>query len=67
MPDSNHMEKLLSYPQLSELTGLPVRTLRTLTYRGTIPHVRLGHRLVRFQPSKVEKALQRREVRANGE
>jgi excisionase family DNA binding protein len=57
------MEKLLSYQQLSEVIGVPVRTLRTLVYRGTIPHVRLGHKLVRFQPSRVEKALSKREVR----
>jgi excisionase family DNA binding protein len=57
------MERLLDYHGLSELTGLPVRTLRTLTYRGTIPHVRLGHRLVRFVPSKVAKALAKREVK----
>jgi excisionase family DNA binding protein len=58
------MEHLLDYQGLSAVTGLPVRTLRTLTYRGTIPHIRLGHRLVRFQPSKVEKALERREIKA---
>jgi excisionase family DNA binding protein len=57
------MEKLLDYQALSESTGLPVRTLRSLTYKGVIPHIRLGHRLVRFQPSKVEKALGKREVR----
>jgi predicted DNA-binding transcriptional regulator AlpA len=57
------MERLLDYTGLSEVTGLPVRTLRTLTCRGTIPHVRLGHRIVRFVPSKVQKALQKREVK----
>jgi excisionase family DNA binding protein len=57
------MEKLVNYHGLSELTGLPVRTLRTLAHRGTIPHIRLGHRLVVFVPSKVQKALQKREVK----
>jgi excisionase family DNA binding protein len=57
-------EKLLDYHGLSEALGLPVRTLRHLTSRGVIPHLRLGHKLVRFQPSRVEKALLRREVRA---
>jgi excisionase family DNA binding protein len=57
------MERLLTYQALSELVGLPVRTLRHLTYSGVIPHVRLGHKLVRFQPSRVEKALAKREVK----
>jgi excisionase family DNA binding protein len=60
------MERLLDYLALSETTGLPVRTLRTLTSKGVIPHIRLGHRLVRFVPSRVEKALQKREVKAIG-
>lgn len=57
------MERLQTYQELSATTGLPVRTLRSLTYKGVIPHYRLGHRLVRFQASKVEKALAKREVR----
>jgi excisionase family DNA binding protein len=60
-------EKLLDYHGLSEVLGLPVRTLRHLTSRGVIPHLRLGHKLVRFQPSRVEKALQRREIRASAD
>jgi len=35
--------------------------------RGTIPFLKLGFRTVRFQPTKVEKALQKREVREVGE
>ena len=57
------MEKLLSYKSLSAQIGLPVRTLRHLTNTGVIPHVRLGHKLVVFQPSRVEKALAKREIR----
>jgi len=34
--------------------------------RGTIPFLKLGFRTVRFQPTKVEKALQKREVREVG-
>jgi len=59
-------EKLVTIDQLSELSGLPVRTLRTLMARGTIPFLKLGVRTVRFQPTKVEKALQKREVREVG-
>jgi hypothetical protein len=58
------MEKLLSYKGLADSIGLPVRTCRHLVATGVIPHLRLGHKLVVFQPSAVEKALKRREVAA---
>jgi excisionase family DNA binding protein len=57
-------EKLVTIKELAAQSGLPVRTLRTLMSRGTIPFLKLGFRTVRFQPSKVEKALARREVKA---
>jgi excisionase family DNA binding protein len=60
-------EKLVGFEQLAELTGLPVRTLRTLVYRHAIPCTRLGHRTVRFVPSKVQRALDRYEVKAVGD
>jgi hypothetical protein len=58
------MEKLLDYRALSEVTGLRVRTLRHLVQVGVIPCLKLGHKLVLFQPSRVEKALNKREVRS---
>jgi hypothetical protein len=60
-------EKLVDYEGLSQLNGLPVRTLRTLVYRKVIPVMRLGHRTVKFLPSKVAKALARYEVKAVGD
>jgi hypothetical protein len=57
------MEKLLDYRALSEATGLRVRTLRHLVQAGVIPCLKLGHKLVLFQPSKVEKALAKRQVK----
>ena len=56
-------EPLLNYPQMANELGVPVRTLRSLVYRGVVPHVRLGHRLVFFQASKVAKAIAKREVK----
>jgi len=59
-----HMhEKLLSYEQMANELGINVRTLRHLASRGVVPRLVLGHKLIRFQPSRVAKALQRREVR----
>jgi hypothetical protein len=57
-------EALVDYPGLSALTGETVRTLRTLVSQRKIPHLRLGHRTIRFQPSKVFAALEKFEVRA---
>jgi excisionase family DNA binding protein len=55
-------EKLLTYSELSEQTGIPVRSLRTLVSTGVLPHLRFGHRTIKFAPSKVEKAIAKREV-----
>ena len=55
------IEKLVTYPELAELSGLPVRTLRTLVLRRAIPVIRLGHRTVLFKPTSVMAALARYE------
>jgi excisionase family DNA binding protein len=57
------IEPLLSYEQLSAELGVPVRSLRELVYAGVIPYLKLGHRTVKFQRSRVEKALAKREVK----
>jgi len=36
---------------------------RHLVHAGVIPSLKLGHKLVLFQPSKVEKALAKRQVK----
>lgn len=41
------MEKLLRLPEVAELTGLPVNTLRFWRHQGTGPKsVKLGRRIV---------------------
>ena len=57
------LERLIGYEELSEQTGLPVRSLRTLVYKGILPHVRLGHRTVKFVPSKIARAIAKREIK----
>ena len=53
---------LTGYPALSDWLQIPTRTLRTLVQRKAIPHLRLGHRLIMFEPTKVLAALERFEV-----
>jgi excisionase family DNA binding protein len=57
------LEKLLTYSELSAQTGIPIRSLRTLVHNGVLPSLRFGHRTIKFAPSKVEKAIAKREVR----
>jgi excisionase family DNA binding protein len=57
------LEPLLGYDEMAAELGVPVRSLRQLVYKGIVPHLRLGHRTVKFQRSKVERALKKREVR----
>lgn len=56
-------EPLLTYEELARAKNMSVREVRTLKYKGIIPYLELGHRTVRFQLSRVDKALQKREVR----
>jgi hypothetical protein len=56
-------EPLLSYQELARAKNMTVREVRTLKYKKIIPHVELGHRTIRFYLSRVDKALQKREVR----
>ena len=58
--------KLVNIAGLSEHKGIPVRTLRTLVATRKIPYLKLGHRLLFFDPQKVDEALQRFEVQEVG-
>ena len=58
--------KLVNISGLSEQKGIPVRTLRTLVSCRKIPFLKLGHRMLFFDPDKVDKALERFEVQAVG-
>jgi len=50
--------------KLSQETGFPVRTLRSFVAGKKIPFLKLGHRTVRFDVSRVEATLQRFEIPA---
>jgi excisionase family DNA binding protein len=60
------LERLLGYREMAAELGVPVRSLRQLVHKGIVPHLRLGHRTVKFQRSKVAKALRKREVKEVG-
>jgi predicted DNA-binding transcriptional regulator AlpA len=57
------METLIDIKELSRQSGMSVRSIRTLMQKGIVPHIRLGYRTIKFSPSKVERALAKREVR----
>jgi hypothetical protein len=57
------MSKLVNIQTLSEMSGLPVRTWRTLIQKRVVPFIKLGHRTLLFQPDKVLKALEKFEVK----
>ncbi len=56
------LEQLLDYTGMSGACGIPERSLRTLAQQRKIPFLKLGHRTVLFEPSKVLAALARFEV-----
>ena len=56
--------KRVNLAGLEAATGIPARTLRTLFHQKKIPGLRLGHRTVIFDPTKVQAALDRFEQKA---
>ncbi len=48
---------LLSYAQVRRRLGVPPGTLYALVHSGSIPHIRIGKRLVRFRPEDIERWL----------
>lgn len=44
---------LLTYTDASRLLAIPVGTLYALVHQHRIPHIRLGHRTVRFDPDEL--------------
>jgi hypothetical protein len=65
LPKTN-MSRLVNISSLSECTGIGVRTLRTFMAARKIPFLKCGHRTILFNPDKVQKALERFEVKAVG-
>jgi len=57
------MTKLLNIFELSKAQGRPVRQLRGFVQHRKIPYLKVGHRTLLFDPAKVEKALQRFEIK----
>lgn len=46
-------EPLWTYRDLSDYARIPLASLRMMVCRGRLPHLRVGPRTVRFQPSAV--------------
>ena len=57
-------EPLLTYKQLAAELNIPERRLRDWVYDGIVPCYRLGYKTVLFQRSRVQKALERKEIKA---
>ena len=60
------MRKLVDITGLAEELPFTVRYLRCLVAERKIPFIRLGHKTLRFDVEKVQKALERFEVKEVG-
>jgi excisionase family DNA binding protein len=58
------MTKLVDITGLAEELPFTVRYIRVLVAEGKIPYYRLGHKTLRFDVEKVQKALERFEIKA---
>ena len=50
--------QLISAKKLSEITGIPIRTLYRLAQDGSLPAVRFGKRIIRFDMSAVSRIVE---------
>jgi len=56
--------KLLTYRETSEILNIPISTLYSRVSEKTIPHVRIGPRMVRFLQSDILDLIQKSIVKA---
>jgi excisionase family DNA binding protein len=58
------VKKLITREELSERSGIRIRTIRSMMNRKEIPYIRAGQRTVLFDLDKVMAALDKLEVKA---
>lgn len=51
--DNELLEKLATYGEIADETGLPLGSLYSLVAQNRIPHIRIGRRCVRFSRKQV--------------
>ena len=49
--------ELINYRDAAKQLGLPLGTLYAMVHQNRIPHIRLGRRLVRFDPRQLEEFI----------
>jgi len=59
-------KRVKGFRALSEVSGLPERTLRSLWARGQLPAEQVGYRMFFFVIEKVERALERHSIKVKG-
>lgn len=51
--DNETLERLATYGEIAEETGLPLGSLYSLVAQNRIPYIRIGRRCVRFSRKQV--------------
>jgi excisionase family DNA binding protein len=58
--DTADNRKLLTKPQLAERYGVVTRTIDNMMARKELPYLKLGKKLVRFDPAETDEFIERR-------
>lgn len=56
------MTKLISYKEAAARLDVPVTTLRVMVNRKRVPHIRLGTRMVKFDPDELTRWVNARRI-----
>lgn len=60
-------KKLLTIDQLVEFLNCSKSNVYQLVYRREIPHVKIGHRTLRFNPEEIKEWLQEKSRRVSND
>jgi excisionase family DNA binding protein len=57
-------KKMLTFKQVSQITGLPLGTLYSLVHHKTIPHFRFGPKCVRFCELEIMEWIKNKKIKS---
>ena len=57
-------KELITYEEAAELLGLAKGTVYAMVHQNRLPHIRLGRRLVRFDPVELRAFVEAHRVEA---
>jgi excisionase family DNA binding protein len=62
-----NQEELITYEEAAEMLGLAKGTVYAMVHQNRLPHIRLGRRLVRFDPTALREFVDKHRIEPRDE